>query len=176
MRRSLALIVMLFALPLSPVDAEEPISETASESNPVYVKLIIPIDATDRKQDQPVVESWIAKELKNRGQTTFSAATSWVPLDLSPFSSTHVWNGNLGDQSCCPVGADIRVRAKGRIDIFLIGWTPGGADVTVSLTDEPGSRAIAAVKRFKMEKGMPHVAVLIGPPPEKSTPSSDSRK
>jgi hypothetical protein len=48
--------------------------------------------------------------------------------------------------------------------------------VTVSLTDEPGIRAIAAVEAHKTEKGMPYVAVLIGPPPEKPAAPTDRKK
>ncbi|HYV36407.1 MAG TPA: hypothetical protein VE988_11920, partial [Gemmataceae bacterium] len=58
-------------------------------------------------------------------------------------------------------------RADGRIKVRLDGWVPKPYGVTVSLTDEPGSREIAAVTRFKTEQGLPYVAVLIGPPPEK---------
>jgi hypothetical protein len=48
--------------------------------------------------------------------------------------------------------------------------------VTISLTDEPGSRALAAVEQLKTDQGIPYVAVLIGPPPEKSTaPTSGKR-
>ena len=67
-----------------------------------------------------------------------------------------------------PAHADIADRTGGRIQLFICGWCPAGAYVTVSLTDEPGSREIAAVDGFKTEQGMPYVAVFIGPPPEKS--------
>jgi hypothetical protein len=58
-------------------------------------------------------------------------------------------------------------RADGRIKIDFAGWSPVGAFVTVSMRDEAGSREIAAVEDAKYELGMPYVAVLIGPPPEK---------
>ena len=52
--------------------------------------------------------------------------------------------------------------------------------MTASLTDEPGSRAIAAVEQYKDQcktlKGMPYVAVLIGPPPEKPAAPTDRKK
>ena len=67
-------------------------------------------------------------------------------------------------------------RADGRIKVRLDGWSPGYAEVTVSLTDEPGSREIAAVERVKTEQGLPYVAVLIGPPPEKPAAPTDHKK
>ena len=88
-----------------------------------------------------------------------------------------VWDGGkLGDIHYCPVGADIPDRAKGRIKVLVGGWGPGGVEVTVSMTDEPGSRAIAAVKELKTEQGMPYVAVLIGPPPENPAAPTNGKK
>ena len=156
---------------------ETPKTVTAPKSNQVYVKIIMPTDSADRDKDRPVVESWIAEELKKLGQAKFTAMTEWVPLDLSPFEATHVWDGGkLGDILYCPVGADIPDRANGRIKVLLIGWSPGGADVTASLKDEPGSRVIAAVERLKTEQGVPYVAVLIGPPPEMAQALTDLKK
>ena len=150
--------------------AEEPTPKKAAKpkSNQVYVKIIMPTDPADRDKDRPVVESWIAEDLKKLGQAKFTAATGWVPLDLSPLTATSVWDGKLRDkQRNCPVSADIPDRAEGPIiKVLLNGWSPGGAYVTVSLRDEPGSRVIAAVEELKTEQGMPYVAVFIGPPPE----------
>lgn len=171
-RQLLVLIVSTLILVPYALKAEEPTPKKAAppEFNQVYVKIIMPAGPADRDQDRPVVESWIAEELKKRGQAKFTAVTGWVPLDLSPLEATHVWDGGkLGDVLYCPVGADIPERAKGRIKVLLIGWSPGGADVTVSPPDEPGSRVIAAVEALKTEQGMPYVAVLIGPPSEKPT-------
>jgi hypothetical protein len=160
------------------VQAQEPTPKEAAQppSNPVYVKIIMPADPADRDQDRPVVESWIAEDLKKRGQAKFTAVTGWVPLDLSPLGATDVWNGNLGKRSYCPVGADIPQRGEGRIKVLLIGWSPGGAVATASLTDEPGSRAIAAVERLKTEQGLPYVAILIGPPPETPAAPTDRKQ
>ena len=178
-RQLLVLIVGTLILVPYPAKAEEPTLKKAAEpqSNQVYVKIIMPTDPADRDQDRPVVESWIAEDLQKRGQARYTAVTGWVPLDLSPLEATHVWDGGkLGDTLYCPVGADIPDRAKGRIKVLLIGWTPGGADVTVSLKDEPGSRAIAAVEEYKTAQGMPYGAVLIGPPPEKPNAPTDHKK
>ena len=40
------------------------------ESNQVYVKIILPTDPPDGDKDR-VVESWVAKGLKKRGQAKF---------------------------------------------------------------------------------------------------------
>jgi len=164
---SIAVVSALALVPYA-VKAQEPTPMKAPQPkcNQVYVKIIMPADPADRDKDHPVVESWIAEALKSRGQAKFTAVTGWVPLDLSLFAATDVWDGNLGCIPYCPVGADIPDRAKGRVKVLLSGWSPGGAFVTVSPKDEPGSRAIAPVEEFKTELGMPYVAVLIGPPPE----------
>jgi hypothetical protein len=168
-------IVSTFILVPCAVKADEPTRKKAdqSEYNQVYVKIIMPTDPADRDESRPVVESWIAENLKKRGQTRLTAVTGWVPLDPSPLEATDVWDGVLGQQSYCPVGADIPDRTAGRIKIFLSGWSPVGAYVTVLLKDEPGSRAIAAVKDLKSEQGVPYVAVLIGPPPQKNVAPTD---
>jgi hypothetical protein len=166
----LALIVSTLTLVPCAVKAQEPTSKESAQpqSNQVYVKIIMPTESADRDKDRPVVESWIAEELRKLGQVEFTAVTGWVPLDLSPLEATHVWDGGKrGDVLYCPVGADIPDRAKGRIKVLLVGWSPGGARTIASLTDEPGSRAVATVEAMKSEKGMPCVAVLIGPPAEK---------
>jgi hypothetical protein len=175
----MVLIVSTLILVPYAVKAQEPTPEKAAQprSNQVYVKIIMPTDPADGDKDRPVVESWIAEDLKKLGQARFTAVTGWVPLDLSPFEATDAWGGGkLGDTLYCPVGADIPERAEDRIKVLLVGWTPGGARVTVSLTDEPGIRAIAAVEEHKSEKGMPYVAVLIGPPPENPAAPTDHKK
>ena len=177
-RQLLVLIVSTLILVPYAVTAEEPTPKKAAKPkfNQVYVKIIMPTAPADRDKDRPVVESWIAEDLKKCGQAKFTAVTEWVPLDLSPFEATDVWDGKLDDKYHCPVGADIPDRAEGRIKVHLSGWSPGGAFVTVSLRDEPGSRVIAAVEEFKTEKGMPYVAVLIGPPPENPAAATDRKK
>ena len=182
-RQLLALIVSTLTLVSYAVKAQEPTSKKAAQpkSNQVYVKIIMPTDPADRDKDRPVVESWIAEDLKKLGQAKFSAVTGWVSLELCPLTGTlvrdSVWDGGkLGDTHYCPVGADIPERAKGRIKVLVGGWSPGRTEVTVSLTDEPGIRAIAAVEQFKIEQGMPYVAVLIGPPPEEPAAPTDRKK
>ncbi|MCB9952658.1 MAG: hypothetical protein H6824_16920 [Planctomycetaceae bacterium] len=143
----------------------------------VYVKVIMPVDPADGEMDQLVVESWIAEELKKRGQEKFVAVTGWVSLDLSPFDATDVWDGGKLDSVLyCPVWADIREREVDHIAIWVMGWSPGGADANVSMKYEPGTRAIASVDEMKTEQGMPYVAFLIGPPAEKPTSPTDDKK
>lgn len=180
-RLFLASIAVVSALAVVPyaVDAQKPTPKKGAlpKSNQVYVKIILPIDPATRDKDRPVVESWIAEQLKKRGQSKFTAATGWVPLVEKRFESTPVWDGRLDDKQCnCPVDGDIPERADGRIKVLLKGWAPSGAGVTVSLRDEPGSREIAAVEEAKTEQGLPYVAILIGPPPEKPAPPTDHKK
>jgi hypothetical protein len=175
---SIAVVSVLAVIPYAVIAQKEtPKTVAAPKSNQVYVKIIMPTDPADRDKDRPVVESWIAEDLKKLGQAKFTAVTRWVPLDLSPFEATDVWDGGkLDDILYCPVDADIPDRAKGRIKVHLNGWSPGGGEVTASLTDEPGSRAIAAVKKLKTDQGMPYVAVLIGLPPENPAAPTDPSK
>jgi hypothetical protein len=183
-RLFLASIAVVGALAVVPDAAEAqkptPKKDALPKSNQVYVKLILPIDPAARDKDRSAVESWITEQIKKRGQSTFTAATGWVPLVEKRFESTPVWGGgNLGDKQSvdyCHVSGSITERAGGRIKVLLEGWGPGGDRVTVSLTDEPGSREIAAVEEAKSEKGMPYVAVLIGPPPEESAAPTDHKK
>ena len=180
-RLFLASIAVVSALAVVPyaVEAQKPTPKKGAlpKSNQVYVKIILPTDPATRDKDRPVVESWIAEQLKKRGQSKVTAATAWVPLAGKWDEATSVWNGRLDNKQCnCPVAGDIPERADGRIKILLKGWSPGYAEVTVLLTDEPGSREIAAVKKIKAEQGLPYVAVLIGPPPEKPAAPTDDKK
>ena len=179
-RLFLALIAIGSALAVVPfaVKAQKATPEQGAlpKSNQVYVKVILPTDAAARDKDRPVVESWIAEQVKKRGQSKFTAATAWVPLAVKGKESKMVWNGWLNDEPWGTVAGKIAERADGRIKVLLHGFGPCRGKVTVSLTDEPGSRAIAAVERIKMEQGKPYVAVLIGPPPEKTAAPTDDKK
>ena len=177
----LALIAVVSALAVVPYAGETqkptPKKDPLPQSNQVYVKIIWPTDPAARDKDLTVVESRIAEDLKKLGQAKFTAATAWVPLVEKRLESTEVWDGNLNAKSWgCPVDGEIVERADGSIKVRLRGWSPGYAEVTVSLKDEPGSREIAAVEERKTEQGMPYVAVLIGPPPEKPAAPTDLKK
>jgi hypothetical protein len=175
----LASITVVCALAVVPYaqEVEKPTPQKGSlpKSNRVYVKIIWPTEPANRDKDRPIVESWIVEQLKKRGQTKFTAATAWVPLtDKEEYRGerfTRVWIGTLDGEGCaCPVSGQIVERADGRIKVRLNGWRPGPTPVTVSLTDEPGSREIAAVEQMKTEQGFPYVAVLVGPPEDPAAP------
>jgi hypothetical protein len=171
---SMAIVSALAVVPYA-VQAQKltPEKGTLPKPNQVYVKIIWPADPATRDRDRPIVESWIAEQLKKRGQTKFTAATAWVPL---ADRKGEVWDAVLEGQLCgCPVVRQIVARADGRIKVRLDGWRPAFTSLTVSLPDEPGSREIAAVEKFKTEQGLPYVAVLIGPPPEKSAAQTDKK-
>ncbi len=108
-RQSFVLFVSILLLFPTALNAVEPTSKNDDQPrlNHIYVKVIMPAAPADRDQDRLIVESWIAADLKKRGQATFTAVTGWVPLDLTPLAVTDVWNGVLGKHSYCPVGADI---------------------------------------------------------------------
>src|SRR5262249_5857421 len=149
-------VVSALAVVSYAVNAQKPTPKKGAlpKSNQVYVKIILPTDPATRDKDQPVVESWIAEQLKKRGQTKFTAATAWVLLVVKGENfefSTEVWDGNLDNKTWgCPVHGDITERADGRIKVLVDGWAPvPGWEATISLKDEPGSREIAAVKRNK---------------------------
>src|SRR5262249_47324 len=102
-RLFLASIAVVSALAVVPyaVEAQKPSQEKGAmqKSNQVYVKIILPIDPATHDKDRPVVESWIAEQLKKRGQTKFTAATGWVRLDGKLDKATSVWSGgNAGDK------------------------------------------------------------------------------
>jgi len=180
-RLFLALIAVLSALAVVPHAGEtqkpSPKKDALQKPNQVYVKIILPIDPATHDKDRPVVESWIAEQLKKRGHSKFTAATAWVSLSLERLGSTEVWDGRLDDKlRDCHVSGNIYQRVDGRIKVFLSG--PGSAKVIVSLKDEPGSREITVVPEAETEQGVPYgyVAVLIGPPPEKTAAPSDHKK
>jgi hypothetical protein len=180
-RLFLASIAVVGALAVVPyaVEAQKPTPKKGDlpKSNQVYVKIILPGDLATRDKDRPVVESWIAEQLKKLGQSKSTAATGWVLLDRSPKSGTIVWDGKLGDKRCgCNVCASVDESADGRIKVFIDGWNPGFTQMTVSLKDEPGTREIAAVEGAKTDQGLPYVAVLIGPPPEEPAAPTDHKK
>ena len=172
----LALIAVVFSAgALLPVKAQKATPEKGAlpKLNRVYVKIILPADPAARDKDRPVVESWIAEQIKKRGESKFTAATAWVLLvetGKKVEDPTLVWDGG------CRVHGQIVERQDGRIKVFLDGWGPDPAGVTILLADEPGSREIAAAEQDKTEQGMPYVAVLIGPPSEKTAAPTDLKR
>src|ERR1700688_1786557 len=96
-RLFLALIAIVSALAVGPyaVEAQKPTPKKGAlpKSNQVYVKIIWPADPATRDKDRPAVESWIAEQLKKRGQSKFTAATAWVTLVDERVECTPVWDG-----------------------------------------------------------------------------------
>ena len=94
---SIAVVSVLAVVPYA-VEAQKPTPKKGAlpKSNQVYVKIIWPTDPANRDKDRPVVESWIAEQLKKRGQAKFTAATAWVPLTDKGekwANDSGVWNG-----------------------------------------------------------------------------------
>lgn len=157
--------------------------------NQVFVKVIVPVTPNTPKQDGPVVESWVAEQLKQLGESEYFAVTGWVPvcdgLLEDDIVNNDVWDGRLkGKHRYCPVGGDIPERENGRLLVNLRGWTPGGDEANIGLPDEPGSRAVGPVRlgrgkkvsRSKIEEGLPYVAVMIAPPPQAGATPHGSAK
>jgi len=167
-----------------PAQAPTPESTARRRFNQVFVKVIVPVTSRTPKQDGPVVESWVAERLKQLGESEYFAVTDWVPvcdaLLEDDIVDNKVWDGRLnGKHPFCPVGGDIPQRENGRLLVRIAGWTPAGGEANITLTDEPGSRAVGPVrllvgkegKRIKIEEGLPHVAVIIAPPPQEGVTS-----
>src|ERR1700734_103653 len=70
---SIAVVSVLAVVPYA-VEAQKatPKKGALPKSNQVYVKIIVPTAPATRDKDRPVVESWIAEQLKKRGQSKFT--------------------------------------------------------------------------------------------------------
>ena len=167
------------------IKVQEPTQTKAvkPDLNQVFVKVILPVTSSTPKQDGPIVESWIAEQLKQQGESEYFAATDWVPicdgLLANDVIDNDVWDGQLNsNHSYCAVGGDIPERENGRLLVSVAGWSPAsGCEARISLADEPGNRAVVPVQffvgpekkpvKFKADDRLPYVAVLICPPPTK---------
>lgn len=175
------LIVNLVAAMVAELPAQGPPSESTSPRrfNQVFVKVIVPVTSRTPKQEGPVVESWVAEQFKQLGESEYFAVTDWVPvcdgLLADDIIDNDVWDGRLGGKhSYFPVGGDIPEREDGRLLVKLTGWLcPLGGEANITLPDEPGSRAVGPVqilvgkekKPLKVDERLPYVAVIIAPPP-----------
>ena len=185
--RCLSFALLLVLLTLKGFAAEPPAqgptpgSIARRQFNQVFVKVIMPVTAHTPKQDGPVIESWVAEELKEQGESEYFAVTNWVPVCDGLLSDdivdNSVWDGSLGKASFCPVCGDLPERNNGRVLVSVVGWSPGAVEARVSLADEPGTRAVEpALSRSRSgekrpvpgEKPMAYVAILIAPPPAKT--------
>lgn len=190
--RSFALLLVLYTLTTfaSELCAQNPTPASIARQrfNQVFVKVIMPVTARTPKQDGPVVESWVAEQLKELGESEYFAVTDWVPVCDGLLEDdevdNRVWSGQLvGKKSgnFCPVGGDLPERKDGRVLVLVGGWDPGGGhEAKVTLADEPGTRAVEPVlhgsargkgKAIPGEQPLAYVAVLIGPPPRERVTS-----
>ena len=111
--------------------------------------------------EQPLVESWIARELRKRGKTEFRAVTAWVRLAEEGEEITHVWNAMVDGKGwgCPVVGRVIKRTTGGRVTVSLTGWAPVLLKVKgTTLSAETGSRRIAVV-----DHGKAYAALFVGP-------------
>ena len=182
--RCLIFALLLAICTLRPFVAELPAQDATPESisrqqfNQVFVKVIIPVTARTPKQDGPVVEAWVAEQLKQSGESEYFAVTNWVPVCDALLEDdevdNRVWGGSLGNASFCPVGGDIPERKDGRVLVSVAGWAPvAGYEARVTLADETGNRTVEPVKVYSAsgeklqvqgKSSMAYVAILIGPP------------
>jgi hypothetical protein len=187
--RNFTLLLVLYTLTTFPSELPAqnptPASIARQRFNQVFVKVLMPVTARTPKQDGPVVESWVAEQLKQLGESEYFAVTNWVPicdgLLEEDIVDNRVWGGSLGKASFCPVGGDIPERNNGRVLVSVGGWSPNaGYEARVTLADEPGTRTVEPVlyhspsgekRQVQGEKPMAFVAVLIGPPPRKRVTS-----
>jgi len=188
----LALLLVLSALTTlaaeRPVQNPTPASIARQRFNQVLVKVIMPVTERTPMQEGPVVESWVAAQLKEQGESGYFAVTDWVPvcdgLHADDDVDNRVWSGQLvGKKSgnFCPVEGDLPERKDGRVVVLIGGWDPGGGHAAqVTLVDEPGTRAVEPVLPYSGsgkgqaipdEKPLAYVAILIVPPPQVSLQS-----
>ena len=168
-----------------PAQAPTPESTARRRFNQVFVKVIVPVTSRTPKQDGPVVESWVAEQLKQLGESEYFAVTDWVPvcdgLLEDDIVDNDVWDGRLdGKHPYCAVRGDIPERENGRLLVSVAAWLPyGGCEANITLSDEPGNRAVGPVqilvgkerKPVKVEERLPYVAVIIAPPPQEGVTS-----
>lgn len=159
-----------------------PASIARQRFNQVFVKVILPVTPRTPMQEGPVVESWVAEQLKKLGEPEYFAVTDWVPVCDGLLEDddidNRVWSGALVGKNSgtfCPVGGDLPERQDGHVSVLVGGWHPGGGhEAKVTLVDEPGTRAVEPVLPYSASgkslaipghKPLAYVAVLIGPPP-----------
>jgi len=190
--RSLALLLVLYTLTTfaSELPAQNPTPDSTARQrfNQVFVKVIMPVTARTPEQDGPVVEAWVAEQVKGLGESEYFAVTDWVPVCDALLEDDEVdncvWSGRLAGKKAalfCPVGGDLPERKDGRVLVLVGGWYPGGGhEAKVTLVDEPGVRTVEPVlpsfarkkrKAIPAQKPLAYVAVLIGPPPRESVTS-----
>ena len=136
-----------------------------SSAGAVYAKVILPMKES-AKENHPVVEAWIGKNLRKRGETDLRAVTNWIRLPDGKNEVAPVWDAVVDGKGWgCPVGGRILERTTaGKVKVSLTGWTPFGGDIKGgTLPDEIGSRKIAVVGG-RNEGFKAYVALVVAPP------------
>lgn len=193
--RSISYALLMTLCLLTPFFTELPAQDATTESiarrqfNQVFVKVIMPVTARTPKQDGPIIEAWVAEQLKQLGESEYFAVTNWVPVCDGLLSDeevdNRVWGGRLGTTSFCPVGGDLPERKDGRVLVSVAGWSPGAVEARASLVDDVGTRAVepalsysaSGVKRHVQgERPIAYVAILIGPPPQEDHTATSDKK
>ncbi|EKK00915.1 hypothetical protein RBSH_03769 [Rhodopirellula baltica SH28] len=173
-----------------PAQDASPESISRQQLNQVFVKVIMPVTARTPKQDGPVVEAWVAEQIKQSGDSEYFAVTNWVPVCDALLEDdevdNRVWGGSLGNASFCPVGGDIPERKDGRVLVSVAGWAPvAGYEARVTMADETGNRTVEPVQAYSAsgeklqvqdKKPMAYVAILIGPPPREGHTAMPNRQ
>lgn len=166
--RSFALLLVLYTLTTFvaelPAQNPTPASISRQRFNQVFVKVIMPVTARTPKQDGPAVESWVAEQLKELGESEYFAVTDWVPVCDGLLEDdevdNRVWSGQLVGKnysSFCPVGGDLPERKDGRVLVLIGGWDPGGGhEAKVTLADEPGTRGVEPVLPYSARREKAH--------------------
>ena len=117
------------------------------------------------EEGHPVVESWIAKELRKRGEAELRAVTHWVRLAEEGEEVADIWNATVDGKGWgCPVSGRVERTTEGRVRARLSGWSPFGAEIKGNpLPAEMGSRRIAVVDTGRGdESSSAYVALFVG--------------
>ena len=83
-------ILAAFAVEL-PAQDPTPETSTSRRFNQVFVKVVVPVTSRTPKQGGPVIESWVAEQLKQLGEPECFAVTDWVPVCDALLSDNAVW-------------------------------------------------------------------------------------
>lgn len=131
----------------------------------VYAKIVLPMKLP-AAGTCPVVESWIAKKLRKRGNTELRAVTDWIRLTEQREAS--VWDATVDGKTWgCPVLGRVMERTKdGQVKVRLTGWSPAALDIEEwTVPDEMGSRRIIEIETGAADgSGRAYVALFVGPP------------
>lgn len=140
----------------------------SADSVGIYAKIVLPMKPVSAGTG-PVVESWIAKKLRKRGNAELRAVTEWIRLPEKGERFVHVWDANVdGSIWGCPVaGRIVKRTADGTVTVRLAGWSPVALETEEwTMPAEMGSRRIIVVETGAAAgSGRAYVALFAGPAP-----------